>query len=329
MQPVRHLLQLLLFLVEQSEHIRSNQELLELLGVFELKVSLHERDLDQLLTLHYRVLHVLVLNFFVVNFTVFVKRHVVFAKVLKHGFGLNFELFGTFGDFLNDLDVGEMFQAIMNVTSLLVLSQQSLCSFHEAFLLLSKGLFDCQSLRVLDNLVEDGLVFERVFSVCVHRQDIFDTFSGARVFIVHVGFHPLLTVPFKLGKVSHETLHFQFTFKLSNSLCSVEVGVTMSCECTSSEDAHIVALLIEHCFQLRFNKFKRLEISVPLLLQLLVLLEEVNGGVVELRGGVAPREATMRDHRHQLESGESSVKLVQCFLVPRRVLFLIFAITAS
>ena len=65
---------------------------------------------------------------------ILIECHIILPEHLQEAFGLAFELGGTFGDPRDDLFVCELFEAIMDVTALLMRPHHALCPIEETLL---------------------------------------------------------------------------------------------------------------------------------------------------------------------------------------------------
>lgn len=75
-------------------------------------------------------------------------------------FGLFFQFVWGFDDFGDHAGVAEVFETVMDVGALLVLSEEFLGALEETILDLGKGLACFESLLILDDGVKNGLIVD-------------------------------------------------------------------------------------------------------------------------------------------------------------------------
>ena len=155
--------QFALFLVKPLEHIRTHHHFFELLGVFELKIGLHESYSDNSLVLLKTLNDLVALHVTIVNVAIVIEFHIPVAKVSQERLGLLLQLGGALSHFLDDLHVGQVFKPVVNVRPLLMHAHEFLGAGQKGFVQLSEGGTLGERFAALVDLVEHGLVInERI-----------------------------------------------------------------------------------------------------------------------------------------------------------------------
>ena len=299
----RDILELFFLFVEPLEQVSLHHQLLELLGILELQVCLHQRYANKSRLLLQECADVAVFDMIENRVRVLVKRHIVLPQHLQEAFGLTFELGGSFGDPGNDLFVCELFEAVVDVAALLMRPHHALRPVEEPLLNLDKRLFRLvPALNLIKQLVHHWLVANRLIQsvIAIHLEQVLKpipahsrAFSfisirvlfepcGLHAHLIYLGLQVLEVVSigaFVFGHVAHEAKQLHLALHLGHSLSTIKVAVAFAGQGGSPQNPRLIKLAVKDLRQLLLNCAECLVLRVALPSHFLVLLHEVEDGV--------------------------------------------------